>query len=98
MELNKVNNLMGFVDQIDKKSINTKSKESFGDLLNNALNHVNQMQIDSTEYKKMLAIGEVDNLHDVSIVAEKANISMQITLSLRNKIVEAYKEIMRIQI
>lgn len=98
MELNKVNNLMGFIDQKGKKDINIKNKESFGDLLNNALNNVNQMQIDSDEYKKMLAVGEVDNLHDVSIAAEKANISMQITLSLRNKIVEAYKEIMRIQI
>lgn len=98
MELNKVNNITSFIDQGEKKGFNIKNKESFGELLNNALNNVNQMQIDSDELKRLLAVGEVDNLHDVSIAAEKANISMQITLTLRNKIVEAYKEIMRIQI
>ena len=40
----------------------------------------------------------MDNLHDITIAAEKANIALQLTLSIRNKIVEAYKEIMRIQI
>lgn len=98
MELNKVNSLTNFMNIAEKQNTKVKDKESFGDFLNNALTHVNQLQIDSDEYKKMLAIGEIDNLHDVSIAAEKANVSMQITLSLRNKIVEAYKEILRMQI
>lgn len=70
----------------------------FSLLLNNALNKVNQLQIESDEYKNLLATGDLDNLHDVTIAAEKANISLQLTLGIRNKVIEAYREIMRIQI
>ena len=98
MEVNRINNLFSLGNQGEKISNNPKDKESFGNFLSTALNHVNQMQVDSTEYKRMLALGEVDNLHDLSIASEKADVALQITLSIRNKIVEAYKEILRIQI
>lgn len=70
----------------------------FSDLLEKSLDKVNQMQKEKEEYKNLLIMGEVDNLHDVTIAAEKANIALQMTLSIRNKMVEAYKEIMRMQI
>lgn len=98
MEINRVNSLLSLGNYGEKVSDNTKDKESFSDFLSNALNQVNQLQVDSSEYKRKLALGEVDNLHDLSIASEKADVAMQITLSIRNKIVEAYKEILRIQI
>lgn len=98
MELNKVNNFLNFIDYDLKKVPDNKNKENFGDFLNNAIQEVNQMQIDSDGYKKMLAIGELDNLHDLTIASEKASTSLQVIMSIRSKIVEAYKEIMRIQI
>lgn len=70
----------------------------FSIMLDNALRRVNQLQLESEKYKMLLSIGEVDNLHDVTIATEKANIALQLTLSIRNKIVEAYQEIMRMQI
>ena len=98
MEINKINDFLNFVD-IDKKKINTvDDKLNFTDILSNAIQDVNQMQIESDDYKELLAIGELDNLHDLTIAAEKANVSLQIMMSVRSKIVEAYKEIMRIQI
>jgi flagellar hook-basal body complex protein FliE len=75
-----------------------KNISDFSSILENALNKVNQLQIESDNYKMLLSIGEVDNLHDVTIAAEKANIALQLTLSVRNKVVEAYQEIMRMQI
>jgi flagellar hook-basal body complex protein FliE len=83
-----------------EKSSNLKSVDNnkFSSLLGNALDKVNQLQLESDEYKKLLVTGDVDNLHDVTIAAEKANISLQLTLAIRNKVVEAYKEIMRMQI
>ena len=79
---------------------NTKSKEDkqFSLFLKDALDRVNERQIVSDEYKRLLATGDVDNLHDVTIAAEKANISLQLTLGIRNKVLEAYREIMRMQI
>ena len=75
-----------------------KDENQFSTYLTNALDRVNERQIVSDQYKKLLVTGDVDNLHDVTIAAEKANVSLQLTLGIRNKVVEAYKEIMRIQI
>ena len=79
---------------------NVKSKEDnqFSSFLKDALDKVNERQLISDEYKRLLVTGDVDNLHEVTIAAEKANISLQLTLGIRNKVVEAYREIMRMQI
>jgi flagellar hook-basal body complex protein FliE len=98
LELNRLNSIITAKDYEDIKLDKSKEKESFSSFLKNALNQVNEMQIESDEYKKMLAVGDIDNLHDVMIASDKANTAMQVTLSIRNKVVEAYKEIMRIQI
>ncbi len=75
-----------------------EGNNQFSSFLRDALDKVNEQQIVSDEYKKLLVTGDVDNLHDVTIAAEKANISLQLTLGIRNKIIEAYREIMRMQI
>ena len=89
-----------FLNNTDKvnDSKNDNKDISFGDYLKDALDKVNDLQVQSEEYKKLSATGELDNLHDVSIVAEKAGTALDLLLSVRNKVVEAYKEIMRIQI
>lgn len=82
----------------DKEHSIKKEDLKFSNLLEESLDKVNQLQREKEEYKNLLITGEVDNLHDITIAAEKANIALQLTLSIRNKIVEAYKEIMRMQI
>lgn len=97
MQINNIKNFMNFIDFEDKTQ-KTYKVDSFSNVLKNALNDVNDMQIKSTEQKNLLALGEIDNLHDLSIISEKAEIALQVTMSMKNKLVEAYKEIMRIQI
>ncbi|MBC8063050.1 MAG: flagellar hook-basal body complex protein FliE [Clostridiaceae bacterium] len=77
------------------KSSNTVS---FSDYLNQAFNDVNQLQIDSEQISVDFAAGKTDNIHQVTIAAEKAEVALQLTVQVRNKIMEAYTEIMRMQI
>ena len=98
MDINKINNYNSLISKMDNQIVNNKTENSFGNLLSNALDKVNEMQLESQEYKKMLAVGEVDNLHDVTIAADKADTALQVVMAIRGKVVEAYKEIMRIQI
>lgn len=97
MQINNINKFMNFseYDNDEKKLHNNKN---FSQMLGDALDNVNQMQINSRNEKELLALGELDNLHDLSIASEKAEIALQITISMRNKLVDAYKEIMRMQI
>ncbi|MBI6545164.1 MAG: flagellar hook-basal body complex protein FliE [Cyanobacteria bacterium NC_groundwater_1444_Ag_S-0.65um_54_12] len=66
--------------------------------LGDFLGQVNTMALQAGELKEQLASGEDVALHDVMIAAEKASISIQLTTQIRNKLLEAYQEIMRMQV
>lgn len=79
-----------------KQSI--QEQHSFMSVLENALKETNDLQLVSNEYGQKLALGQVDNLHDVIIAGQKADISFQLVAAVRGKVMEAYREIMRMQI
>jgi flagellar hook-basal body complex protein FliE len=70
---------------------------SFGKLLNEAIQQVNDVEKSSqTELQKFL--GNESDLHSVMIALEKADLSFQTMMQVRNKIVQAYQEIMKSQV
>ena len=71
---------------------------SFGEFLNSAIKQVDGLQKDSEKLNEDLALGLTDNIHQVMIASEKASIAMQFTMQVRNKIMDAYQEIMRMPI
>lgn len=71
---------------------------SFKEFLNNSIKKVNQLQQDSQKLSEMLAVGKIDNLHKVMISVEKASLALQLTIQIRNKLLDAYNELMRMQI
>ncbi len=72
-------------------------KTDFKDFLISSLEKVNADQNYANEMDEALAVGAVDNLHDVMIASQKAEITLSLAVEVRNKVIEAYKEIMRIQ-
>lgn len=71
---------------------------SFGQMMRDALERVNQLQQEADESTAALAFGTADNLHQVMIAGERAQLALQLTIAVRNKVVEAYQEISRMQI
>src|SRR5262245_26462484 len=71
---------------------------SFGDVLKQSLAEVNHLQEKSDAAITALASGEKASLHDTMIAMEQASISFKLMMQVRNKIVEAYQEVMRIQV
>lgn len=74
------------------------SKIPFSDYLNEALDNTNKLLLDSDKIAADFAAGRTDNIHQVEIAAEKADIALQFTMQIRTKILDAYNEIMRMQI
>lgn len=72
--------------------------EQFKLALRDALAKVNEQQIEASELHKQLAAGRAESLHEVMVAAEKASLTLQLALQVRNKAVEAYQETMRMQI
>ncbi|GAE36022.1 flagellar hook-basal body complex protein FliE [Halalkalibacter akibai] len=75
-----------------------EAQASFKTALSNAIKDVNELQNVSAVKTELLAKGEIDNLHDVMITGQKASITLQATVEVRNKVIEAYQEIMRMQV
>lgn len=71
---------------------------SFANYLKEALTKVSDLEKESTALTEAFAAGNTDNIHQVLIAAEKAGVALQFTMQIRNKIMDAYSEIMRMQI
>ncbi len=70
----------------------------FADWLDTQLQTLDE-QIRSSELQvRQLAAGQSDNLHQIMTSLEKAKLSFELTLQVRNKLLEGYQEIMRMQI
>ncbi|MBM7618984.1 flagellar hook-basal body complex protein FliE [Bacillus tianshenii] len=72
--------------------------QQFSGYLKDALNEVNNSQIASNEVTRKLVNNEGVELHDVLIAQQKASVALQLTMEVRNKGIEAYQEIMRMQV
>lgn len=80
------------------KTSNKKNELSFKSIFDNALdNYVEaEKKVDEDIYK--LSVGESDDLHNLMINTQKAELSLDLVLQLRNKALDAYNEIMRMGI
>ena len=82
----------------EKTEKSDDQKGSFGVMLKGAIKEVNQLQGEADTSINQLIAGESKNLHETMIAMEKANISFRLMLEVRNKIIEAYHDIMRMQV
>ena len=83
---------------INNNSTSKSGNLSFTDFLNNAIKDANKLQLESEQLNQAFAMGLNDNLHQVMIASEKADIALQFTVQIRNKVLEAYQEIMRMPV
>ncbi|WP_024614860.1 flagellar hook-basal body complex protein FliE [Clostridium sp. Ade.TY] len=82
-----------------QKVTNVKeNNESFSKVLGDAINKVNDIQVTADNKIEGLIKGDNVNMHDVMLSMQEAQISMQLLIESRNKVVEAYQEINRMQL
>lgn len=86
-------------DLLRAKSVSgvENSGVDFAQELKAALGNVNQMQVEGEHAMSDIATGSVKDLHQAAIAIDKAEISMKLMLEVRNKALNAYKEITRTQ-
>ncbi len=74
------------------------SGASFGEILKDAISTTDSLQKQSNlEIQKLMA-GESQDLHTTMIAVQQADLSFQMMMQVRNKLVQAYQEIMRMQV
>ncbi len=70
---------------------------SFSEVLDEAVFHVDQLQAEANQKVEALLSGNTGDVHDAMIAVQKADLSFQLMMQVRNKVVQAYQEIERMQ-
>jgi len=85
--------------EVGKKTAVDKTEgKSFSDVLKETIQEVNELQVKSDDEMMKFATGESTDVHSAMLAMQKADISFQTMMQIRNKILDAYKEIMRTQV
>jgi flagellar hook-basal body complex protein FliE len=71
---------------------------SFKETLNGFLKDVNQMQIKADESINRMAAGEITDVHQVMTAVEEANTAFNMMMEIRNKVMDAYQEVLRMRL
>ena len=95
MFLNQIQN--NTIDNTNK-NLNESDKVNFTDVLNNAVNKVNDSQVKANNDIEALIKGDDITMHEVMLSTQEAQISMQLILEMRNKLYDAYKELSSVQL
>lgn len=86
---------------VTKSGVNASNKTAFDKLLDSAYNMIletDSYQKDAQQAEINFEMGYSDNVNDLALAQQKANISLQYTVAVRDKLVEAYKEIMQMTV
>ena len=98
ININSLPNIQQISSGINSTQKTSGNKTSFADVINDALNRVNDLQVQSSNMTDDFLTGKSDNIHSVMIAGSKADLALQMTLQVRNKVMDAYKEIMNMQV
>lgn len=96
-----LNSSYGLIGRVNKKESLSAEGTMFDSLLNTAINNIkttNSYLSDAENEEIKFAMGETENTHDLTIALQKASTALQYTVAIRDKVLEAYKEIMQMQI
>ena len=75
----------------------SSTPNSFSGVLKGYLENVDTTVKQASDLTVKAAAGEIDNIHDVTIASQKAKVALELTVTIRDKAVEAYQEMMRMQ-
>ena len=72
--------------------------KDFSAFLKESVEKVNQLQLEANEAINSIAAGESDDIHNTMIAIQKADVSFRMMMEIRKKLVEAYEQVMRMQV
>jgi flagellar hook-basal body complex protein FliE len=70
----------------------------FGNLVQNLLGGANQSREQTATSLRELALGKTDNLHELMLQTAQSDLSFRLVLEIRNRLTDAYQEIMKMQV
>ncbi|MDZ7819084.1 MAG: flagellar hook-basal body complex protein FliE [Aliarcobacter sp.] len=98
MNISSIGNSLNTLGLNSTNKIEEGNDKSFQNMLNDAISDVNNQQVEGYKSMEGIATGKVTNLQEAVQRIEEAELSMKLALEVKNKALNAYKEIMKMQI
>lgn len=98
MKLNPIVTQMLPLNGLPQSNATSPGQVSFGEMLSSQLGKVEQAQSKADALTQQLVSGQKVELHEVMIATQEAKLMLEMTMQVRNKVVEAYKEMMNMQL
>ena len=76
----------------------TNGSAAFGKLVERFVDDTNNQQLSADKSVEQLATGQSDSVHETMLALTKADLSLRVFMEVRNKVIDAYQEVMRMQL
>lgn len=83
---------------LDSINVDKSSNTAFSEVLSNAIGKVNELELNANNNIESLIKGEDISMHEVMLSMQESQLSLQALIEVRNKVVEAYQEISKLQL
>lgn len=102
MTINRIQNVANSAistqnNRLGQANAAAKTSMPFSEVVQKAVNGVNEMQVQADQKSADLISGKTDDVHDVSIAMQRSKLSFELMMEIRNKLLDTYKEVSRIQ-
>lgn len=89
---------LGMTDACDPiAAAPTSASSSFGKVVQQFVNDTNNQQLQADQSVEMLATGQSESIHETMLALTKADLSLRLFMEVRNKVIDAYQDVMRMQ-
>jgi flagellar hook-basal body complex protein FliE len=76
----------------------SKGSDAFSSVLSNTIDNLQSLQTQADDTARKFMAGENDEIHDIALAGQQAELAFELGLQVRNKVVNAYQEIMKMQL
>lgn len=98
MNISSIADSIGSITKSSANQVNKTDDKTFDNMLKNAISEVNNSQVQGYNAMEGIATGNVKNLQEAVQKIEEAELSLKLALEVKNKALNAYKEVMRMQV
>lgn len=97
MQISSISDILSGIEKVS--SVNgTHQDQNFTDILNQAIDDAQETDAQATLVNQNLLTGENESIHTAMIASEKAELALNLAIQIRNKVIDAYNEVMRMQL
>ncbi len=98
MNISSITDSIGSITNNNVNPVNKTNDKTFDNMLKDAISEVNNSQVEGYKAMEGIATGNVKNLQEAVQKIEEAELSLKLALEVKNKAINAYKEVMRMQV